>query len=758
MYKKEDLVGKQFNDWTILDILPDRRLKCRCSCGKIKDVSKHSVLAGLSTNCGHARYQDIKGKVFGRLTVLEKTNKSCQWLCLCQCGRMIETTKYALEHGKNKCNSRCTGEGIIGKRFNKLTITGFNTDTKLWICKCDCGEERETDLRSLNSGSIKSCKKCANPIKIHEESKPKEKVARTELIGQTFNELTVIGFNIDTRLWICKCSCGNIKEVKGYDLLNNKMQTCGHNKNKPRTDLTGKQFSCLTVNKYIGNGSWECLCSCGNKTKATTTELIRGYKKSCGHLKIVDYTGRHVGELTILGRDPNNSDKWLCQCSCGNQISLAAGSLGHKGYKSCGHIKKNKFVNLLGQQFGELTVEEYLGHQKWLCSCSCGNKVEVLGHNLRRNVRSCGCKTVDFYNETMLDRYGDTSSARIDNPREDWQQEILADENLFKEFIDKIEVQLQHRPSAYEISTKLNVTPATIHNYAIKYSVLLRNAVSKFEDEILLLFPNLIQHNRELINGLELDFYDEEHKVAIEFNGDYWHSSIFKDSKYHQDKTIACAKQGIRLIHVFEYEWLNSDTRNKILNIIENALGSSEPIVLYGRDTQIKEISKEESDTFLLNYHLNGTANSSIRFGCFINDELIGVMTFGKPRFSRDFDYEIIRLAWKNDYRVIGGAKKLFTHFIRKYNPNTVLTYCDISKFKGNVYSSLGFISEEITKPNYVWVHKYKQSIKQRYETQKHILVKNYPDLADMTEDEIMTKLGYVKIYNSGNLRLGWYK
>lgn len=760
MKDKTKYIGQRFNEWTILEVLPNRKLKCRCSCGKVKEVAEYSVISGKSTNCGHIKYgEDITGQVFGELTVLGKSKNSCHWLCRCSCGREVEVTKYELTHGRIKCSSK--HESLAGKKFNKLTVIEFDTVNKLWDCECECGEHRLVSTKDLKSDNIKSCKTCANTSKKKEVNTVAEKsepVKRTELIGGYFGELEVIDFNIKSRLWICKCSCGKTKEVRTYDLTHHRVRSCGHFNNKPKVDLAGEVIEELTVNSYIGNGQWRCTCSCGKETVATTTSLIRGYKKSCGHLKDIDITGKQIGELTVLGRDPDNSGKWLCKCSCGKKISLKIGHLGPKGYKSCGHIKNSKFINLLGQQFGELKVIEYTGYQRWKCLCSCGNTVEVLGHNLRQNTRSCGCKALEFYNSTMLEKYGDTSSKHIDTPREDWQIEVLAQEDLFKQYILELEKMSGHKQSAYDIAKHLGVTPATINNYAYKYGVLLRKSVSSFEDEITQLFPNFKQHNRKILDGLELDFFDKEQKVAIEFNGTYWHSSLFKDRNYHQNKTIQCTKQGIQLIHIFEHEWINDNLRDKIITIICNTLNISDHIVIYGRSTKIKNISKDTADTFLINNHLNGTSNSSIRLGCYLDDKLLGVMTFGKPRFNSNYQYEIVRLAWLPDYRVIGGTQKLFNSFIEQYNPDSVITYCDISKFKGNVYTSLGFTSDEVTQPNYVWVHKYKQLIKNRYETQKHILIKEYPNYVNMTEDEIMMALGYVKVYNCGNLKLSWYK
>ena len=65
-----------------------------------------------------------------------------------------------------------------------------------------------------------------------------------------------------------------------------------------------------------------------------------------------------------------------------------------------------------------------------------------------------------------------------------------------------------------------------------------------------------VRNDRSFLNGKELDLYYPEKKVAIEFNGNYWHSDILKDKDYHYNKFVACKRNGIILVTIFESEWL----------------------------------------------------------------------------------------------------------------------------------------------------------------------------------------------------------
>ena len=81
-------------------------------------------------------------------------------------------------------------------------------------------------------------------------------------------------------------------------------------------------------------------------------------------------------------------------------------------------------------------------------------------------------------------------------------------------------------------------------------------------------------------------------------------------------------------------------------------------------------------------------------------------MTFGCNFLGRSNVMELLRFCNKKNMTVIGGASKLFKKFL-KDNPeiNEVISYCNISKGKGNLYYNLGMSFVKITKPNYRWVN-----------------------------------------------------
>lgn len=260
----------------------------------------------------------------------------------------------------------------------------------------------------------------------------------------------------------------------------------------------------------------------------------------------------------------------------------------------------------------------------------------------------------------------------------------------------------------------------------------------------------IIENTRKVISPKELDIYLPEKQLAFEFNGTYWHSEHVGLSKnYHQEKTKACHKAKIRLIHIFEHEWLFN--RDKIKSLIRSALGiySSR---LYARKCQIKPIDADMYRQFLLANHLQCAVNSSIRYGLFYQDELVSVIGFGKSRFKKD-EIELHRYCVKANYQVIGGFSKLIKHVCVNEHITKFVSYVDFSHFNGRGYKKAGFTLEYLTQPSYIYIKG--SEIKSRMQCQKHKLsafLSAYYD--DLSESDNMRLNGWYKVYDCGNLKL----
>lgn len=214
-------------------------------------------------------------------------------------------------------------------------------------------------------------------------------------------------------------------------------------------------------------------------------------------------------------------------------------------------------------------------------------------------------------------------------------------------------------------------------------------------------------HNRGCLqNSQEIDILFKNEKVGVEINGSYWHCDLYKDKKYHQNKVINASKNGIRLIHIFEWEWNNPVKRKIVLSIVRCALGKIKNKI-YARNCKIKKISNGVARVFLEENHLHGHRNASVTYGLYNNDRLVFVMSFSRSKHSNscgEDDWEIIRECPLIDTVVVGGASKVLKEFRKEYLPKSMFSYCDFNKFNGSGYSALGMKCIGMTVPDLWWL------------------------------------------------------
>lgn len=265
-------------------------------------------------------------------------------------------------------------------------------------------------------------------------------------------------------------------------------------------------------------------------------------------------------------------------------------------------------------------------------------------------------------------------------------------------------------------------------------------------------YKGLIEKNVRLTTGVEFDIILPDLKLAIEYNGLYWHSDQHKDNKYHLNKTKIANSLGYTLIHIFENEWLLKQDIVKSRLLYKLGLISNK---IYARKCIIKDISSSDSEVFLNKNHIQGYATSSIRLGLEHNEELVAIMTFSKARFSNTAEWELVRYTNKLNTTVVGGASKLFAHFVKAYSPCSIISYADIRWNSGSLYSNLDFKWSHDSKPNY-WYFKGK-ILESRIKYQKHKLqhiLKTYDQT--LTEYQNMCNNGYYRIFDCGNKVFLW--
>jgi hypothetical protein len=270
----------------------------------------------------------------------------------------------------------------------------------------------------------------------------------------------------------------------------------------------------------------------------------------------------------------------------------------------------------------------------------------------------------------------------------------------------------------------------------------------------------IVENSKNIISPYELDIYCPEKKIAIEFDGLYWHSSQILNTKtngvtYHLVKTNMCKELGIQLIHIFEDEW--NLKKEIVKSRIKNIFGFNDKII-YARKCTVEIITSNESFNFQNENHIQGALKSSINIGLKYDNELVALMTFGKNRISlgsksHDGCFELLRFCTKKGYHIIGGASKLLKYFENNFKPVKIISYADYRWSYGNMYKKLGFELKHISKPNYWYMNSDCLKRYHRFNFRKSVLCKKLKKFDDnKTEKENMILNGYKTIYDCGNM------
>ena len=363
--------------------------------------------------------------------------------------------------------------------------------------------------------------------------------------------------------------------------------------------------------------------------------------------------------------------------------------------------------------------------------------------------------TEEFKNiskQTHLEKYG------VENPNQRHFKNIC---DLNEEFFRNNFIK-DNRFLVDECSLYFNFSYSAADDYKEKFNITELNKSSHLKTQQYIFdsinTENKFFNDRHLIK--ELDIYIPDYNLAIEYDGLMYHSEgyseypMFKNTEktYHLEKTELCLNNNIQLFHIFEGEDLDL-----WLSMINNKLGLNEKI--YARKCIIKELKSQETVEFLNENHLQGFCQAKINVGLFYNNELVSVMTFSKPRFNKNYEYELIRFCSKRNTSVIGGATKLWKYFVTKYNPNSVITYANRRFSNGEIYKTLGFELIGKTEPNYFYFRGRSRELFSRVKFQKHKL-KELLDVYDenLSEAENMFNNNYRRIYDCGNLKFEYRK
>jgi hypothetical protein len=205
-------------------------------------------------------------------------------------------------------------------------------------------------------------------------------------------------------------------------------------------------------------------------------------------------------------------------------------------------------------------------------------------------------------------------------------------------------------------------------------------------------------------------------------------------------------RQGILLVQLWEDVWTTKPAQ--VLNRLHSLLGKNRRI--HGRKTVIVQLDKKQSDSFLLEHHIQGPVLARYKFGLQYENELVAVATFSATRLMNNKasgyrSSEMIRFASKQGYTVTGGLTKLLKHFAVFAKTNDIMSYADRDWSTGKGYQSAGFTLESLVPPLFLWFDPV---------TNKRYLPQRIPGNTAVDDPaQTAVALGFFKVFNTGSLK-----
>lgn len=365
----------------------------------------------------------------------------------------------------------------------------------------------------------------------------------------------------------------------------------------------------------------------------------------------------------------------------------------------------------------------------------------------------------DKIKDTFLARYGKSNAMQIQKFKDkyDWDSIIQK----------RCNTMMERYGVTYSLDipeVKQRVKDVHMKKYGVPYFVMTEayrhpaksNVISKINQK----FSNDLACNG-IINQLEFpvgdnvyDIWVKNSNILIEINPTYTHNSFGNHwnkeglkSNYHLMKTKNAELNNYRCIHVFDWDNIEAIINQLLLD----------RTTIYARNCSIRIVDSRTAVEFESLNHLQGSCKGqAVCLGLYDDMQLIQIMTFGKPRYNRNYQWELLRLCTRSGYRIVGGASKLFKYFIETYSPQSIISYCDRSKFTGEVYETLGMKLHHMTEPAKIWSKGVKKV------TDNLLRQRGFDQLFDAnygkgtSNEELMLQHGWLPIYDCGQAVYEW--
>lgn len=519
-------VGKQYGFLTVLDVFRNEDIckwmfHCRCKCGTIIDRQLNSVTSGHCNSCGC--YQKSK----------EFADKRKRW-----CENNIDKIRVNREDVIENLRFK-----YVGKTFNWLEITDisitFTSNGRIRYynahCKCKCGNNIVTRLGYVESGHTKSCG-CYNHSEEHNK----------KLSDHWKNNPEAVKARAAKHSEWCK---NNPEKVK--DQAQRYSQWCKDHPDKIKgraekfkqwckdnsdiiTELGKRHSQYYKDNPDIGKNAGKKISDWYKNNPEKVKEKAEKYSQQCkDNPEICKLIGKKVSEWYKNNPEKVKEKSLKFRRWCANNSSV----IKLRNEKLSLYYKRNpRMRKLIGSKISQWCKDH-------------PDKVKRRSEDF-----SALCKNI---------RISSDYSALYSIIHPDYRC-LLDSGDIKSTSIVKTRCPICGNYDSHTLGNLFVLSSGTLKNGSPPMCVRCRNnyfiVASKYEQEIsdyisTFYTGECIRNSRDIISPLELDLYYPEKKIAIEFNGDYWHSEIYKSSEYHKNKYLLCKEKEILLISIFESKW-----------------------------------------------------------------------------------------------------------------------------------------------------------------------------------------------------------
>ncbi len=526
-------------------------------------------------------------------------------------------------------------------------------------------------------------------------------------IGQKFNFLTILKLPLKGRV-LCQCDCGTIKSMRTYSVTSNKTKSCGcysRSAASKRMSSSNKKYDVDITHKTYN--SWKVI----KRSKEVCSEWIDDYEE------FYNWSMKNGWKDGLVLKQHDSS-----------QPCFPANCYWSKRTSSPQNSEKCKSTNL--KKYG---VEHYTQTKEYR----------------------------EKYTQTCLEKYGVDHASKSDIVKdkikttnlEKYGFECASQNDIVKAKIRQTCIDKYGKPCSL---SNIMVQEKSKQTCLKKYGQESYHSPSNKEQNVLLKWISQYGQfttNRTILEGKEIDFYDKELGLGIEYNGLYWHNELSPTPRgclYHWNKYNKCLIKGVRLITIFSDEWLFR--QQQVKGFLLSVLGVNEKI--YGRKCSVVQITNRVAKKFIEEYHIQGCNRfPKAAFGLYDTDNtLVGAMSINVHHRNKNVCV-LDRLVFKQGVSVVGGASKLFK-LARQWcvdnNIKQLITWSDNRWSQGNIYDVLGFEFDKELKPDYSYV---KLSYPRKRISKQSMRKSKTGCPEHITEKQWCINNGYAQIWDCGKKR-----